>query len=70
MIEHERTAGGGESTARWAFRQPGFIGTVRQLTACARCGDPLRPLAWRKVRDAGTPAQHVICDECFDALPE
>jgi hypothetical protein len=28
----------GEPTDKWAFREPGFFGSMKQLTCCARCG--------------------------------
>ena len=62
---------GGESTECWAIRQPGFIGSLRQLTICARCGEPLPPKRHdQKIRLGHRPVLHVICDGCFDAIPE
>jgi hypothetical protein len=63
----------GESTEKWACREPGFFGTAKQLTCCARCGDGLRGghNVKRKVFNAACkPNMHFLCDECFDALPE
>lgn len=61
----------GESTAKWACREPGFFGTAKQLCHCARCGDPLRggPNKPRKTFDIFKPTMHFLCDECFEALP-
>ena len=61
----------GESTAKWAIREPDFIGTPKQFTCCARCGDKLivsrnEPV---RCRDMFKPTAHFICDDCFDALP-
>lgn len=63
----------GESTAKWAIRQPGFLGTVKQLLNCARCGKPLpfkRSDEPRHYRDMFKPTFHCICDDCHDALPD
>ena len=62
----------GESTEKWAFREPGFFGSIKQMTCCARCGGTLaRGLdKKRKVFDLLKPTMHFICDDCFDALPE
>lgn len=68
---HEQTADG-ESTAQWACREPGFFGTSRQLTSCARCGGAL-PCGLdrkRKVYDLFKPTMHFLCDDCFEQLPE
>lgn len=69
-IQHEILPDG-ESTARWAIRGPGFLGTVKQLVNCARCGEVLpgghnEP---RHFRDIGKPSFHCICNDCNDALP-
>jgi hypothetical protein len=62
----------GESTAKWAIREPGFLGSIRQLLHCARCGEP-PPLKGkddpRKYRDTFKPTMHFLCDDCYDALP-
>ncbi len=63
----------GESTAKWAFREPGFMGAVKQLTHCARCGCRLPAKPHNEPRhffDLLKPTMHVLCDDCFDALPE
>ena len=63
----------GESTAKWAFREPGFMGSIKQLTHCARCGEPLPPKGVhepRHYRDTFKPTFHCICDDCNDALPD
>lgn len=62
----------GESTEKWAIRSPGFLGSIQQLTRCARCGCNLPPRKAnepRRFRDIFKPTLHVICDECFEALP-
>jgi hypothetical protein len=71
MIEHEIFPEG-ESTAKWAFREPGFMGSSRQLTHCARCGgSPVQPRDKpRHCMDIFKPSMHFVCDECFDVLPE
>ena len=71
-IQHEILPEG-ESTTRWAIRQPGFLGTVKQLINCARCGEPLpfkRHDEPRRFRDICKPTLHCICDDCHDALPD
>ena len=62
----------GESTEKWAMRQPGFFGTEKQLTCCARCGGnlPFGKDKKRRVFDLLKPSMHMICDDCFDALPD
>jgi recombinational DNA repair protein (RecF pathway) len=68
MAETKETPG--ESTASWAFREPGFFGSVKHLTHCARCGLPLPPgRGLRRVRMLYKP-MHFICNECFEQLPE
>ena len=63
----------GESTEQWAFRSHGFMGTIKQLTHCARCGEHLpisgkaRP---RHYLDIGKKTFHTLCDECYGALPD
>lgn len=62
----------GESTEKWAIRNPGFLGSIHQLTRCGRCGcdlPPSKPNGTRRFRDVLKPTLHVICDECFEALP-
>lgn len=68
---HAQTADG-ESTEQWACREPGFFGSARQLTCCARCGGPLPHGHDRKRKVCGLfkPTMHFLCDECFDQLPE
>jgi hypothetical protein len=61
-----------ESTENWAANEPGFMGSARRLTCCARCGEFLsggynKP---RKVFDLCQPTMHFLCDDCFDQLPE
>lgn len=69
-IKHEMLPEG-ESTDKWAIREPGFMGTLKHLTHCARCGDPL-PFKRRDEprRVAIQPTLHHLCDSCFNALPE
>lgn len=69
-LRHELTPDG-ESTAFWAWRRPGFIGSVQQLTTCARCGGALPPKRYDEPRRYRfSPVLHVLCDGCFDALPD
>ena len=61
----------GESTEKWAMREPGFFGTTKQLVCCARCGNFLKARGKKlKVIDLFKPSMHFICDTCFDALPD
>lgn len=61
----------GELTENWAIWQPGFAGSIRQLVCCARCGDELPPAKHDGKRHfCSTPVVHLLCDECFDALPD
>jgi len=62
----------GESTARWAIRSSGFLGSIKQLLNCARCGEILpfkRHDEPRHCRDFGEPGFHFLCDDCYDQLP-
>lgn len=68
----DTTEAEGENTDKWAIRNPGFMGSVKQLLCCARCGEFLRgghnkP---RHGRDIFKPTMHFICDDCFNALPD
>lgn len=61
-----------ESTAVWEIDKPDFFGTVRQLTCCGKCGEPLpggkdTP---HRVADMFKPTMHFLCDGCYDSLPE
>lgn len=70
--EHEIVPDG-ESTEKWAFRDPGFMGTLKQLTHCARCGEHLPVSDKSKPRfyfGIGKPTFHTLCDDCFDVLPD
>lgn len=68
---HEIMSDGGESTAKWAFREPGFIGSIRQFCNCGRCGNPLEPKRHDEPRRYGRkPILHVLCDQCWEDLPE
>ena len=62
----------GECTEAWAMRQPGFFGSVKQLTCCARCGGDLPHGKHKKRRMFAPlkPSMHFICDACFEALPD
>lgn len=62
----------GESTALWAIRTPGFLGSIKQLICCARCGnysqkgrnEPMH------ITDMLRPTCHILCDDCYEALPD
>jgi hypothetical protein len=71
MADHEILPEG-ESTAKWAIREPGFLGSVKQLLNCARCGklDPKGRNEPRHYRDVFKPTFHMLCDDCYDALPD
>lgn len=62
----------GESTEKWAIRSPGFLGSVKQLVCCARCGEYSRKGRHESqhFRDIFKPTFHLICDDCHDALPD
>lgn len=63
----------GESTEKWAIRRPGFIGSIQQLTHCGRCGEPLPPKSVHepsRFMDVFKPTQHILCDDCYEALPD
>jgi hypothetical protein len=62
----------GESTEKWAFHEPGFRGSVKQLTHCARCGEIPPARGWNEPRfwgDIGKSTFHLICDQCYENLP-
>ena len=70
--QHESSPDG-ESTEKWAIRGPGFIGSIKQLTHCARCGNippPKRHDEPRKYRDISKITFHFVCDQCYAELPE
>jgi RNase P subunit RPR2 len=58
-------------TEQWAVDQPGFCGTIKQLTCCGKCGKPVMPSKTGKLRGAqfGKPSFHFICDDCYEGLP-
>jgi hypothetical protein len=62
----------GESTERWAFREPGFFGSIKQIMLCARCGETVKggPNEPRHFRDVMKPTMHVLCEPCYQELPE
>jgi hypothetical protein len=71
MTTHAMTPDG-ESTANWAIRKPGFLGSVRQLVECGRCGnglDPASPSHPRPCIGLMTPTMHFLCRACYDDLP-
>jgi hypothetical protein len=69
-VEHEMLPEG-ESTAKWAAQEPGFLSSIKRLTCCARCGDSMpikrmdEPVHFRMM-----PVLHCLCDPCHDALPD
>lgn len=60
----------GESTELWAIRNPGFLGSTKQLTNCARCGELNLKRHDEPRHFCLTPTLHVICDDCYDTLPD
>ncbi len=70
-MDHELTPDG-ESTAKWAIREQGFLGATKQLTHCARCGNEPGTTCTEPAhfRDIFKPTIHRLCDDCFDALPD
>lgn len=72
MTTHEQLPEG-ESTAKWAMQQPDFMGTSKQLTHCARCGNELPAKSYNEPRHffhALKPSSHCLCDDCYDQLPD
>jgi|WetSurMetagenome_2_1015567.scaffolds.fasta_scaffold15328_9 hypothetical protein len=71
MTTNHKITPDGESTAKWAIRETDFIG-IKRITHCARCGLLLpfkRSDEPRHFCGVFKPYMHVICDDCFDALP-
>lgn len=62
----------GESTEKWAMRAPGFVGSVKQLIACGRCGEYLQGGQHTKHHFGNLFKTdfYWLCDECYVALPE
>ncbi len=63
----------GENTESWAIGHPGFLGSMKQFTHCARCGQlpPHKRLDEpRRFGAAANVPLHLICDDCYDALPD
>jgi hypothetical protein len=60
------------SADTWFCDRGDFWGTIRQLTVCARCGssEKKRFDEPRNFAAIGTAGFHMICDPCFDALPD
>jgi hypothetical protein len=72
MTPPHKVTEAGESTEGWAIRQPGFLGSIRQHTHCARCGDPLPAQPHSEPRHygyAGKGFMNVICNPCHEELP-
>lgn len=68
--QHEVMADGSESTAKWAFREPEFAGSIKQFCNCGRCGGELETKRHDEPRHYGaTPIVHVLCDRCWGELP-
>jgi hypothetical protein len=71
-MEQPKIVPEGESTENWAINEPGFLGSMKQLLNCARCGEvpPFKRLDEpRYYRDVCKPTFHMLCDDCHDALP-
>lgn len=61
----------GESTEKWAFRAPGFFGSINQILCCARCGEYLKGRNdTMYMCDMFKPTQHWLCVTCYKALPD
>ena len=72
MAQQHEMLEDGESAEKWAIRQPGFLGSIKQLLNCARCGDGVGG-GWNKpkhVYNIFKPTMHILCDDCHEALPE
>ena len=55
-----------ETMESWFANRPGFWGTTDQICRCARCGSR----GTRDMRVGMVPAYHVICDPCYEELPD
>lgn len=62
----------GFNPGEWFCERGDFWGTVNQLCLCAKCGksEMKRYNEPRHYHGLFTPKLHMICDECFDALPD
>lgn len=70
-IVHEITPDG-ESQEKWAINTvPGFRGSIKQITLCARCGRDGNkgPTDKLIVGDRSRPTMHVLCRDCYEGLP-
>lgn len=56
----------------WAIQQPGFLGTARQLTDCAKCGQRINKTKNepRHYGHVGRPTLHCVCDDCYDQFED
>lgn len=56
----------------WFCDRGNFWGTINQLCLCAKCGkrEMKRHDEPRHFAGTFTPNLHMICDECFDTLPD
>lgn len=73
MTDRHEILDDGESTEKWAFREKGFFGSIKQITHCARCGDTLKVKGYNEPVHSMhifKPTFHFICDECYDQLPD
>jgi len=60
-----------EDVSAWALYQPDFIGTAKQFTHCARCGELPPPKRHDEpLHFSATPVFHHICKRCYDELPD
>lgn len=60
-----------ENCSEWAANHGGYFGTLRQLTDCAKCGETLKgdKHTPQKTFDIFKPSMHVLCNECYETLP-
>lgn len=61
-----------DASGAWFCERGDFWGTIQQLCLCARCGknERKRHDEPRHFRGIFTPTLHIICDECYDSLPD
>lgn len=62
----------GESAEKWAMMAHGFIGSVKQLIVCGRCGEYLSGGQHDKHHYGNLfkPNFYWLCDECYAELPD
>lgn len=61
-----------EKIEKWAADEPGFMGTIRQLLDCAKCGKTLPggKNTPQKTFNLFKPSLHFLCNNCWESLPD